>query len=453
MIVEMVDLISNQSLYVKEARSREMIHNYQANMGAVFIQNNQSLNKVWYYPDDGSFIENWGDGECRDTGTGEPTFMPWGWFDPIPDHGDLLYGPSALLRLAAFINKRVIGEGQGPIPIDGILCDQWEGCEAEGEVEIFYSLSQNKWSMPEAPKFPPELKGIIPVEISVRHRDDSQHWLYSILDFQPGMNPKVAEHMLEPPRGESCEGLVSVIKDIPIPVIESHFTMKQEVLQTEKKRLHVDSATLTYAEDLSLVRHDIKPEKNGETDFKSTDDLKIIHDFNTGVGYVIDQIYGNCTITWIQDTFFDSHFNGLLGTGGIMVGAQDLFHLDEKFAYASHSEARGFHTDRWVSTRDDIPDFTHGGVQDYGKAVLEWNFAIDIETSGDMFSTVYTPYRGELYIYDNKSDSTQITNQMSLNIYDFSAVKLYSEHEFTVDACYARGTWDWSFLVIAFPAN
>lgn len=68
--------------------------------------------------------------------------------------------------------------------------------------------------------------------------------------------------------------------------------------------------------------------------------------------------------------------DGLFGTGGFMLSANDMFFLDKKsYAYVGERMTRGLGGDLFTSTRDDIPDISTNGLENYEKSVLEYYFA------------------------------------------------------------------------------
>lgn len=67
--------------------------------------------------------------------------------------------------------------------------------------------------------------------------------------------------------------------------------------------------------------------------------MKIIHDYNSGVGYIINKNKGNCTTFSIGslniDALDDAHDpNGFL----TLKSPESLFHLDDTYYYAGQVE-------------------------------------------------------------------------------------------------------------------
>lgn len=443
LILEMTKVKSNITYYVEEVRERRNYHGLTSDTAAVYIRVNGSEIIYHFYPETDTFVEQY-DNQCRDSGLDRPSFDPWGWFDT--EHGKS-YGPATLLRLTHFFEMEFVAETN----IDGVNVERYRACEADGHVEIFYSYSEVPWQMPEITWFPGE-DDRIPVEFEVEMQDMSELYQYHVLKFVPWVEH---HHLLEVPRGLSCEGLVGVVSDLPVPDIPSHFSLAEEVVSNPMidgvslGSQHLDKVKFAYAEDLSLVRLDVVPPNyiTALTDHV----VEIVHDFNTGAQYIIDREFGNCSIDRIPDFTFDTHFGGMLGTGGSMLGPNELFHLDDTYAYVGERSTREVGSDMWTSTRDDIPDPEVGWEENYPKAVLEYYFSQGVEVTPTNKVPVKMPIRGDLFTY-NRSNPLQVTGMMTTNFYDFKEVALYTETEFSVEECYERWSDRWSYLIITFPA-
>lgn len=89
----------------------------------------------------------------------------------------------------------------------------------------------------------------------------------------------------------------------------------------------------------------------------------------------------------------------MLGTGGSMLGPNELFHLDDTYAYVGERSTREVGSDMWTSTRDDIPDPEVGWEENYPKAVLEYYFSQVILLTSFCFRFIY------LFILDDTRNS------------------------------------------------
>ncbi|XP_076043292.1 uncharacterized protein LOC143026567 isoform X2 [Oratosquilla oratoria] len=445
--VEMTALHMNKTFYVNENRLRSTYHSSFSNVGTVSVTENGTETVFHYFPDTKTMIEESG-GECKTIEFDLPPFNPWGWFDPTEEHGDVVYGPSAILRLAQFVNKRVLSNDDMD---DGVLTDHWGACLEGGDVSVWYFMAEPPWQMAAENFFPDhEGEGRLPVEFQVFFMGTSEMWQYSIVEFLPFVSHP---QLLETPRGLSCEGMVSVAPEVPRPSIPPHFHTKQELVFGSfidgrvKEPQAVVAFEMTYSEELALVRMDYAPIAKDDTPFHTTNTLKVIHDFNTGVQYVIDKEQGNCTMGWLPEKFFDVTFHGIFGTGSTMVGPNQLFHLDSSYAFVGDRITRGIATELWTSTRSDIINPYTGSP--LAKAVLEHYFIKEDDVEGERLSV---PVRTDLFVY-NDSDPTQVMYSETTNSYDFAEVPLLIPDEFKVEECYSWASEEWSNLFIIFSGK
>ncbi|KAK4324023.1 hypothetical protein Pmani_005318 [Petrolisthes manimaculis] len=465
MVVEMTYRTKNMTYYVEEAREVMMVEGKGVNTGAVHITSNGSKVAYYNYPDSGQFVEEM-DGQCRLVGTDMPPFNEWGWWDSDSQHGSPLYGPSALFRHAYFTNKRYMGVEV----VNGVNTEFWVTCQGNHSVDVYYYFSERSWEMPLGEEVLTEGDGRNPVRMEVIFLDTSERVQYNILEFTPFITKPA---LVETPRGESCEGSVSLLPDAPLPSPDSHFSFYQEVVHHSSidgtdlgvTPQQTTKVKLTYSYSLSLVRYDYSP----PTTTSTPTTFRVIHDYNTGVQYVVDENLGNCTRSRIPDHFFDDYVDGIFSTGGQMVSPDQLFHLDDAFTIVGpHSTRYDPPTSftlgasphhqalLWTSTRSDLPDPDTGCLQNFPKAVLEYYFTKRLEETWNGIEVVDVPVRADVFVY-NSSDPTQVVAMRTVNIYDYSVVKQYVEDEFYVGECIldqdqvrGRGT---SVFIIVFPAN
>jgi hypothetical protein len=86
--------------------------------------------------------------------------------------------------------------------------------------------------------------------------------------------------------------------------------------------------------------------------------FKFIHDFNTGVGYVINKHIGNCTIYSLGTQSIDSDdstFNPFSNYAQIEMKSPEMyFNIDDTYYYSGQRYERGIICDVWVSRRTDF---------------------------------------------------------------------------------------------------
>ncbi|XP_071538643.1 uncharacterized protein [Panulirus ornatus] len=448
LIVEMTDVVHNETYYVEEYRERKIYHDEDSDTVAVLVVFNGSTTIYHFYPEKNLFVEESG-GQCHNIGN-SVGFAPWGWYDQDPEHGPKSYGPSSILRLASLMNTKFIA---ADVSVGGVMTEEWYTCVEGSSIMLNFYYAVKGWDMPEA-GYLHEVDRRVPVMFKTSIRDTGgDHWQYTVLAFTPFLN---CHGPLETPRGMSCEGFVSVVADDKVPSIPWHFSMAEEIISNSEVDgqsfgdQHLDKIQMQYAGKLSLVGLTYIPStSHGEI---SGFAARAIHDFNTGIQYSIDEEYGTCSMDFIPSFTFDSHYGGYVGTGDTLLGPNDLFHLDKTYAFIGERSTRGLAGDLWTSTRKDIPDLSVGGVENLPKAVLEYYFSQGMEVTATGRVPFKMPTRGDLFVY-NVSNPRQVVATMTTNFYDFKKVTYFSEKEFSVEECFEKQSDQWSYLTIFFPAD
>lgn len=446
MILEVSSVTDKTTVYVTEVHERHIYHDVFSDVVGVMLEVNGSSVVYQYYPEKNVFVEEYNE-ECHEVA--EPPTFPWGWWDTDPKHGSNSFGPSSILRLASNITTELVGEATLD---EGIMVTHYKGCSEDGSVELNFYYSRPPWDMPEENYFITE--DSLPVRMEVAYADGFKHWTYKFVDFTPFVR---THSLLEPPRGMACEAITGIVDIGPVPIIPKHFSLAEEVLLNslidgvDFGYQYLESVQMTYAGEISLVSvlATLPYDNWAHTAFA----VKVIHDFNTGVQYMIFKEFGNCSRDFIPEFAFDTHFGGFLGAGDTLLAPNEMFHLDDKFAFVGERMSRDIIGDLWTSTRNDIPDISTGGMQNYEKAVLEYYFLKDPERlpSGE-FTFTDLPFRGDLFIY-NKSNPKEVVGTVTTNFFDFREVNLFSPEEFSVEECFERYDDDWSYMDIFFPAK
>ncbi|XP_066964245.1 uncharacterized protein [Macrobrachium rosenbergii] len=447
LLLEMTEVYYNRTNYVKHSYHRLDDHGNQEETSAVEVHNSGIVTTYHYFPGESRYIEET-DTTCTEPSVEVPVYMPYGWFDDDTTHGVTMYGPAAILREIHF-EKEVRYDG-GDHYVGGIRCEKWYACvDGEAQLNLYFS-QRDAFDMPEKDLFPDEkIANRIPVMFEMIPSEE-EHIIYTVVGFKPGL----AHHShIETPRGLSCEGKVSINPKKKIPKIPSHFFLSEELVTNpfidnmnfQKDQL-LDKFQLYYSEHLSVVRQDSTP-PTSETEEDQKPD-KVIHDFNTGVQYAISRVYGKCKRGFIPDYSLDERYDGM-GGFGVMAGPNELFHIDESYAYVGPRGSRSLYSDLFTSTRSDIPDPDFDFVATLPKAVLEYYF-----TQGKESSPIPTliPVRGDVFIY-NRTDPSTIEQRVTTNVYNAKELILPSPSEFAVNECFDKYSDDWSTLYIFFPAN
>ncbi|XP_068236743.1 uncharacterized protein [Palaemon carinicauda] len=445
-MLEMTEVYYNRTNYVKHSYHKLDDHGYTEETSAVEVHNSGDVTTYHYFPGEGRYIEET-DTECIEPPVEQPVYMPYGWFDDT--HGTPMYGPGAILRGTHFQYQKARYDGPD-YNVDGIKCEKWNICE-NGDTEMnFYFSQQDAFVMPEKGLFPDEkIANRIPVMFEVIP-NDQEHIVYTVVEFKPELS---YHSHIETPRGLSCEGKVSINPKKKVPKIPSHFFMAEEVVTNpfiddmdfHKDQL-LDKFLIYYSEYLSIVRLDTTPPITQTEEDEVPD--KIIHDFNTGVQYAISRVFGKCRRGSIPDYTFDKTHPGM-GGSGVMVGPNELFHLDDSYAYVGPRYSRSLEGDLFTATRSDIPDPKYDFVTLLPKAVLEYYFTQGKEESP---IPILIPVRGDVFMY-NDTYPDSIDHRVTANIYNAREIIMTEIDEFSVNECFDRYSDDWSTLYIFFPAN
>ncbi|KAJ8306626.1 hypothetical protein KUTeg_017171 [Tegillarca granosa] len=136
---------------------------------------------------------------------------------------------------------------------------------------------------------------------------------------------------------------------------------------------HVISSQIWYDQDYKLVRYDMAMPS---APFYSQDPFTIVHDFNTGLAYNIDNTLGNCTINTINANSFDAELdkNAALKNGAYVIKMKnplELFNLNSTYRYAGQRTIRGMLCDVYETT---TTSFHVNGVAKPFTSILQFFF-------------------------------------------------------------------------------
>ncbi|XP_066948661.1 uncharacterized protein [Macrobrachium rosenbergii] len=448
LMLEMTELYNNVTNYVKHSYFAGSDEGEAVEASVVAMYDSGAFIAYHYFPGPNRYIEQFDD-SCIEPEEHHPVYVPYGWFDDNTEHGVKMYGPATILRSTHFQEAEFHGS---EFTIDGIKCEKWYIC-VDGRVEInLYFSAKDLFDMPQKGLFDdPQIANRLPVMFEVLPEMRSEHIRYTVVNFFPALG---RHSSIETPRGLDCEDKVSIEPDKKVPKIPSHFTMSSEVILNPfidgmlfDRGQQLEKYQLTYSEDLGMVRLDTAIPEEQAGDDKVAD--KIIHDFNTGVQYAINRQYGKCERDFIPPYSFDKTHPGYIGSFGVMAGPNELFHIDDKYAYVGQRDARSQRGDLYTSTRSDIPDPDSEFLVNIPKAVLEYYFVKGEESSPDFLGI---PSRGDLFVY-NKTDPLLIEDMTTTNIFDAKLNLMVSPSEFSVTECFDKWSDDWSTLYIFFPAD
>ncbi|ESO85118.1 hypothetical protein LOTGIDRAFT_168146 [Lottia gigantea] len=225
-------------------------------------------------------------------------------------------------------------------------------------------------------------------------------------------------------------------EQIPFPSIANSFSYRAEVVIPSHK--YVTEVDVFYDYDYKLLRYDYR----GGTPFPpyySLFTLTTIHDFNTGLAYVIDQEYLNCTVSQITakgplgfdaelDPKAQKYYNGYVVD---MKSPLEFFGLTSSYTFIGQKTVRGILCDVFEG---EVNNFIPPGLNDTVKAIFQYYFqsgswttitdgSTDVPRSMPILLNVVTEENGYT---------------MSYNIYDYK-----DEHvpmgTFNIQPCYDGG--------------
>jgi hypothetical protein len=262
----------------------------------------------------------------------------------------------------------------------------------------------------------------VPVEITVETKlQNGTQWqdTYVISQFRPGI--LVDREFWLTPRGVWCAGRQAGPKP---PTVPKSFRFRSTIVSAFPNLGGLFGVTTSIRESYDfprkLVRFDL---------VKNNNPLTEVHDFNTGLRYVIDKFRGNCTLTVLDPEYFDSDASS--GTSIKLKDPQAFFNLDgPDVQYTGQRITQGVDTDVWIAKR----------VKNNVTATWEWYFmAQGWSHEGSLkwqqrelvqINVVFY----ELYL-NNKTqqmDYVQVPITYLLSDYDDSGVDLY---DYDVSSC------------------
>ncbi|XP_052264770.1 uncharacterized protein LOC127867551 isoform X5 [Dreissena polymorpha] len=192
-----------------------------------------------------------------------------------------------------------------------------------------------------------------------------------------------------------------------LPQLSGQFSYKVEV--SIPMANHVYSSQVWYDNFYKLLRYD--PHVNIPTfPFYTTNPLRVVEDFNTGIRYVIDVMHQNCSISHLSATDFGVQ---TLSNNSLAFGLKDPlsnFRVDNTYQFVGQQTIRGMMCNIFESLRPNYQfmNFTTPAVFRYAFLADDWMETSDGYLGGD----VGQPVRLEITILSNGL-------YMEYNFYDF----------------------------------
>ncbi|KAI8786711.1 CAunnamed protein product [Biomphalaria glabrata] len=290
-----------------------------------------------------------------------------------------IFGSAAALRFAAGLSDVYNGTGT----VRGIPADIWTTCmswpNVRGLLKATFYFSQLGWTSSSPLQQVPlriEIEGYttslgigvtagpgVPTisPNSPRHF----HHMYDFINYLPYIDADPS--IFETPPGIVCRKRVNTH---PLPQFKNSFTYRTEIVDSNSEL--ITHYAVWYNGDLKMVRED-KRTVNPDPVLNTKDAITEIHDFETGVRYVMDQ-EGGCAIRPVDTQATDSKediarfkFNQSL-----VVDIRDpnsFFSFNDNYKYVGQRTVRGLECDVYNAI---IPNFPVSGT--FVNATFEYLF-------------------------------------------------------------------------------
>jgi len=316
-----------------------------------------------------------------------------------------IMSPAAVLRLDP---KNMVYVGKDTVR--GIAVNHWKGClywdNVKTTMSIHWYLSDPKmWTNPNSKDAVP-VRAMVSGKVKVNSTLTRQfEHLYDFIHFKPGT---VDEMAFEVPRGVSCPGRKGAKK---LPALPNAFSFNAEIVMPSVNYVGYSREEYDFNSHVAKIVYTPMPTA-GDTSAKEYGirELVEVHDFNTGVAYIMDPMIGNCTVTPISALGFDAVQNAP-GTVRIR-NPKEFFYFDgTDFVYQGLKKVR------------DMDSYTFSGVRKNfaplkplnEDATLEWAFVTeDWMENADGTLEKMTPVR---------FDINSLTTKFTYNIFDFKTEK------------------------------
>lgn len=160
-------------------------------------------------------------------------------------------------------------------------------------------------------------------------------------------------------------------KPIAMPSFTGQFSYNQEI--TIPGLGQIFASRVWYDTGYKLVRYDYTDSKPLPP-FYSTNPMTVIHDFNSGLAYNIDQFYQNCTITQINAGTFDADLSGQVKTNGYIIQMKsplEVFHITNNYKFMGQKTVREMLCNVFETV---LKDFTMPGLNGTYTALVQYFF-------------------------------------------------------------------------------
>lgn len=305
----------------------------------------------------------------------------------------------------------------GTANVRGIPALSWYTCltwpKAQGHIKATYFFSEVNWNTPSPQQqslLRVEVQGLFPqpnTTFAAQYR--SVHHIYDFVGYLPYVDSDPS--LFETPSEVVCQNRTNVRN---LPKFQTHFQYRAEII--DSKDSAITHYAIWYDETTKLVREDSRktdPTKTGAAAITST--ITEIHDFNTGVRYIIDRLAG-CTVESILPSEADTdqdvarfRFNGSLDID--IRDPNSFFVLNHNYTYTGWRKIRGLNCDVFSTI---VPGYVLENKK--FNAIFEYAFLTDGWT--------------DIPLYTTETDVQNYPVQLMISIPSISYSRVYNFYEF-----------------------
>ncbi|ESO87902.1 hypothetical protein LOTGIDRAFT_166205 [Lottia gigantea] len=332
--------------------------------------------------------------------------------------GDHIFSAAGALHFGGDVVETYVGKDvtRGIGTRSWYSCQYWKNMDATMDVWWYFSDPDN-WDtalgLPEIP-IRAHVKGI------AYSPDGVSHTFEHIYDFVHFKNYIEETNVFETPSMVICPNR----KNTKVfPQLPDAFSFTVEIVDLVRKS--VSFMTEAYDKSNNVTRLHLKPSELESSPYGFRP-LTQIHDFNTGVAYIMDDMYGNCSIIPIQPDFVD---NKISQSGYVkMRTSNEFFDVDNvKLTYEGVKTTRNIPCDTWVGRRTTVD-----AVGTPMNVTWEWYFKTDDWTSVEQTDEVSSAMGSPVQIRYQYADYDEF---QVYNFYGFS-----QEHQdlmnYDISQCY-----------------
>nr|XP_022308560.1 uncharacterized protein LOC111114516 [Crassostrea virginica] len=304
--------------------------------------------------------------------------------------------------------------------VRGIAVDVWQSCQywknmdATMNVYWYFSAANPLWDTALGVQTPvaARVTGTIydPPSYSVGRKFD--HW-YEFFHYRQTIH---SSRVFETPAGLQCQGRKNTKN---LPTMPPSFSFMSEYVDKTRKLISFMKEYYSFTEKMVMYYQRPLPSDNSPY---GTNDLREIHDFNTGVAYIIDTMYGNCTVKPIQQTFDTKYVD----KNHLKIrNAREFFYFDViNYTYQGVHKVRNIDCNSWVGVRTNWPTPGVNSTWQWYFATNQW---LEVNTGASQEGTPV-----QLVI-----DAPQAAYHNEYNIYNFN-VHTPDVLKFDISQCYVN---------------